>query len=64
MDTKKILGTVLISLGLLGLVPGILGIFDKQEMMGLNPWALTILGGSFYMSGVGIVQSIRSRTDV
>ncbi len=64
MDTKKILGTVLISLGLLGLVPGILGIFDKQDMLGLNPWALAILGGIFFISGVGIVQSIRSRTEV
>ncbi len=64
METKKILGTVLVIFGLLGLVPGVLGIFEKQEYFGVNSWALTILGGFFFISGVGIIQSIRSRSDI
>lgn len=60
MDTKKIMGTVLVAFGLLGLVPGVLGIFEKQEFLGINSWALTLLGVVFFISGVGIIQSIRS----
>jgi len=63
METKKILGTVLVAFGLLGLVPGVLGIFQKQELLGVNSWALTILGFIFFMAGVGIVQSIRGRSE-
>lgn len=64
METKKILGTVLVALGLLGLIPGVLGIFEKQQILNLSPWALTILGFIFFMSGIGIVQSMRSRSEV
>jgi uncharacterized membrane protein len=64
MDTKKIMGTILVAFGLLGLIPGVLGIFDKQEYLGINSWALALLGGVFFMSGIGLIQSIRSRTDV
>lgn len=63
METKKIMGTILVAFGLLGLIPGVLGIFDKQEYLGINSWALALLGGLFFMSGVGLIQSIRSRTD-
>ena len=55
--------TVLVSLGLLGLVPGVLGIFEKQEILGFSAWALALLGGLFFLSGVGIIQSIRSRPE-
>ena len=64
METKKILGVLLVALGLLGLVPGVLGIFEKREFLGINSWALTLLGVLFFMSGIGLIQSIRSRTDV
>ena len=64
METKKIMGIVLVAFGLLGLVPGVLGLFEKQEFLGINSWALTLLGGLFFMSGVGIIQSIRSRPDL
>lgn len=64
METKKIIGTLLIAFGLLGLVPGVLGIFEKKELLGINSWALTILGVLFFISGIGLIQSIRSRTDV
>lgn len=64
METKKIIGTVLVAFGLLGLIPGVLGIFEKRELLGISSWALTILGGFFFLSGVGIIQSIRSRTEV
>lgn len=64
METKKILGTVLVAFGTLGLVPGVLGIFDKQEYLGINSWALALLGGLFFIAGIGLIQSIRSRTEV
>ncbi len=63
METKKILGTALVAFGLLGLVPGVLGIFQKQELLGVNSWALTILCFILFMAGVGIVQSIRGRSE-
>jgi hypothetical protein len=64
METKKVIGTALVAFGLLGLVPGVLGIFEKQDVLGLNPWALTILGGLFFISGIGLIKSIRSSTEV
>ncbi|MBK9018165.1 MAG: hypothetical protein IPM82_31245 [Saprospiraceae bacterium] len=64
METKKIMGTVLVAFGLLGLIPGVLGIFDKQEYFGINPWALALLGGLFFMSGIGLLKSIRSPAEV
>ena len=63
METKKIIGTTLVAFGLLGLVPGVLGIFEKKDFLGLSSWALTLLGGLLFMSGVGIIQSIRSRPE-
>ena len=47
METKKIIGTLLIAFGLLGLVPGVLGIFEKKELLGINSWALTIFRRPF-----------------
>ncbi len=64
METKKIIGTVLVAFGLLGLVPGVLGIFEKQQILGINSWALTILGGLFFISGIGLIKSIRSTPEV
>ncbi|MBI1226711.1 MAG: hypothetical protein GC192_15865 [Bacteroidetes bacterium] len=64
METKKILGTILVAFGLLGLIPGVLGIFDKTEYIGINSWALALLGGLFFLSGIGLIQSIRSRSEV
>ncbi|MEK7255541.1 MAG: hypothetical protein AAB316_12405 [Bacteroidota bacterium] len=59
METKKVLGTALIALGFIGLVPGVLGIFERQEYLGVSPWALVILGIVFFTSGVGLIQTVR-----
>lgn len=58
------MGIILVAFGLLGLIPGVLGIFDKQEYLGINSWALALLGSLFFMSGIGLIQSIRPRTEV
>lgn len=54
------MGVALIAIGFLGLVPGVLGIFEGREFFGVSSWALTILGGLFFLTGIGLVQSIGS----
>lgn len=58
MEIKKILGVVLVVAGLLSLVPGVLAIFEGGDVLGLNPWALTILGLLFFGSGIGLMKSL------
>ncbi len=60
METKQILGVVLIALGGLALIMGVLGIFGQNVVSGVNPWALAILGIVFFPSGIGLLKTIRS----
>lgn len=58
MNIKKIFGILLLILGGVGLVLGVLGIFD-QEVVAMSPWALAILGLIFFFSGVSLMKRIR-----
>jgi hypothetical protein len=58
MDIKKLVGVVLIAVGFIGLIIGILGIFEGANMLGLNPWGPTILGLIFFISGIGLLKSM------
>jgi hypothetical protein len=40
---------------MIALILGILGIF-RNNMVTLSPWALTILGGIFFISGVSMLK--------
>ncbi|MDA0178586.1 MULTISPECIES: hypothetical protein [Mesoflavibacter] len=51
----RILALVLTIGGMIALILGILGIFGNN-LVALSPWALTILGGIFFLSGVSMLK--------
>ena len=61
MEVKKYLGVLLTIVGGAGLVVGVLGLFNEIGYLGINPWALTILGVFFFFSGITLLRSIRRK---
>lgn len=57
----KILGFILTIAGGIALVMGILGAFGSMNV-GMNPWALIILGIVFFFAGIGLLKN-RKDTD-
>lgn len=57
----KILALFLTVGGMIALVLGVLGIFGNN-MVELDPWALTILGGVFFISGVSMLKYRKDTT--
>ncbi len=53
----KIIGVTLTIAGALGLTFGIIGLFGSN-LIAINPWAMTILGFIFFLSGVGMVKKL------
>ncbi|RAJ11780.1 hypothetical protein [Olleya aquimaris] len=51
----KILALILTIGGMIALILGVLGVFGN-DMTSLNPWALTILGGVFFIAGVSMLK--------
>lgn len=51
----RILALILTIGGMIALILGVLGIFGNN-MVSLSPWALTILGGVFFISGVSMLK--------
>ena len=51
----RILAIILTIGGMVSLILGVLGIFGNN-MVALSPWALTILGGIFFISGVSMLK--------
>ena len=51
----RILALVLTIGGMIALILGVLGIFGNN-LVALSPWALTILGGIFFLSGVSMLK--------
>lgn len=51
----KILALILAVGGMIALILGVLGIFGNN-MVALSPWAMTILGGVFFVSGVSMLK--------
>ncbi|MDP5045473.1 MAG: hypothetical protein NWQ06_10920 [Leeuwenhoekiella sp.] len=58
----KILALVMVIGGAIALVVGVLGIFGSIST-GLSPWAMAILGGVFFLSGISPLK-YRKDTDV
>ena len=52
----KILGFILTIAGGIGLIMGVLSIFGNMEV-GMNPWALIILGIIFFFAGIGLFKN-------
>jgi hypothetical protein len=59
----KILALILVVLGIAGLVIGVLGIFGPN-MISLNPWAMSILGFIFFVSGIGLLKRRRDTDEI
>ncbi len=55
----RVLAIILTVGGMIALILGVLGIFGNN-MVQLSPWALTILGGIFFIAGVSM---LKYRTD-
>ena len=51
----RILAIILTIGGMIALILGVLGIFGNN-LVALSPWALTILGGIFFVSGVSMLK--------
>lgn len=51
----RVLAIILTIGGMIALILGILGIFGNN-MVQLSPWALTILGGVFFIAGVSMLK--------
>ncbi|MEH6657457.1 hypothetical protein [Leeuwenhoekiella marinoflava] len=58
----KILALVMVIGGAISLVIGIMGVFGSMST-GVSPWALAILGGIFFLSGISLLK-YRKDTDV
>ncbi|RXG12567.1 hypothetical protein DSM03_10548 [Leeuwenhoekiella aestuarii] len=58
----KILAIVMVIGGAISLVVGIMGVFGSLST-GVSPWALAILGGIFFLSGISLLK-YRKDTDV
>ena len=59
---SKILALVMVIGGAISLVIGIMGVFGSLST-GVSPWALAILGGIFFLSGISLLK-YRKDTDV
>lgn len=51
----RVLAIILTVGGMIALILGVLGIFGNN-MVQLSPWALTILGGVFFIAGVSMLK--------
>ena len=51
----RILAMILVIGGMIFLILGVLGIFGNN-LVALSPWALTILGSVFFVSGVSMLK--------
>ncbi|WP_100614958.1 hypothetical protein [Confluentibacter citreus] len=51
----RILALILTVGGMTALILGVLGIFGNN-VVALSPWALTILGGVFFIAGVSMLK--------
>ena len=58
----KILALIMVVGGAISLVVGIMGVFGSMST-GVSPWALAILGGIFFLSGISLLK-YRKDTDV
>lgn len=59
MEIKKVLGIALTLAGTVALAAGVIGIFNGKQLIGINSWALAILGLFFFTAGVRVIRSIR-----
>jgi hypothetical protein len=57
----RVLAIILTIGGMIALILGVLGIFGNN-MVQLSPWALSILGGVFFIAGVSMLKYRKDST--
>ncbi len=60
MKSKQILGIVFTLVGAIGLAVGVMSIFNKGLAFGQNPWGVAIIGGIFFLTGMGLMRTVSS----
>jgi hypothetical protein len=60
MKSKQILGIAFTLIGALGLASGVISIFNKGMAFGQNPWGVAIIGGIFFLTGMGLMRTVGS----
>ena len=59
MEVKKILALIFTILGAVGLAFGVLAIFNSGQLaLGQNAWGVAIVGGIFFITGMGLLRSV------
>ena len=58
----KIVGLILVVVGVVGLVLGVPGVFGPN-LVAVNPWAISILGFVFFGSGIGLLKAHRESNE-
>lgn len=59
MESKKLLGLVFTLLGAIGLGVGVISLFNGGNAFGQNPWGVSIIGGVFFITGMGLMRTVR-----
>jgi len=59
----KGMAMVLVLFGFIGLILGVLGIFER-DLVALSPWALAILGFIFFIAGIGLLKRRRDTDEI
>ncbi len=60
MEAKKLLGTTLTVLGIIGLIVGVFGLFSGGATLGINAYASSILGLIFFSAGISLLKTVKS----
>ncbi len=60
MEAKNVIGVILVVLGIAGLIPGVLSVFEGNQVLGISPWAWIIIGALMFFAGISIMKSIRA----
>ncbi|MTB51565.1 hypothetical protein [Lewinella sp. W8] len=58
MKSKQILAIVFTVVGAIGLAVGVMAIFNKGMAFGQNPWGVSIIGGIFFLTGMGLLRTV------
>ncbi|MEM1359861.1 MAG: hypothetical protein AAGF89_16770, partial [Bacteroidota bacterium] len=58
MKSKQTLGILFTIVGAIGLAVGVLSIFNKGMAFGQNPWGVAIIGGIFFLTGMGLMRTV------
>lgn len=59
MKSKQILALVFTIIGAIGMAVGVMSIFNKGNAFGQNAWGVAIIGGVFFITGMGLLRTVR-----